>query len=368
MSPTPRMSPAEKRIVRNMHFEQGLSRTKIAGLLQRSLSSVSRLLAQKKAPRPIGRPRVLSKTKLDRICAVLDKMVDEAGGNHEVTLAMLMRRARLKMSERTVADGIHSRGYRFRNLRSKPILTPDDVKERYAWSKKYRTKSPAWWLRTAHVHLDNHAFKRAATGNGRKLLAKRAVRGVYRTKDRSLRPSVVKPNAKLKAGFPKGILKAGGVGGGKVLVWETVSGKWCGAKAVKLYTDTVLPAVKGRYGAKRRFCILEDNDPTGNRSTVAMVAKASCKLDVLTLPKRSPDLNVMDYAVWAEVERRLRAQEKRWPDGKRETRAEFERRVDRVAMALPTTFINKSIMDMKRRCERLYAAEGGLFEEGGKGA
>ena len=52
-SNTPRMSMAEKSIVRQMHFEQGMSRTDIASALGRSLSSVSRLLAQKKAPRPI---------------------------------------------------------------------------------------------------------------------------------------------------------------------------------------------------------------------------------------------------------------------------------------------------------------------------
>ena len=237
-------------IVRQMHFEQGFSRTSIASILQRSSSSVSRLLAQKKAPKPVGRPRALTKSKLDRVCALLDKMVDEAGGDHEITLAMLMRRARLRISERTLADGIHSRGYRFRNMRSKPILTPDDIKERFAFAKKYRSKPAEWWLQTIHIHLDNHAFKRAATGQGRRLLAKRRVRGVYRTKSRGLRPSVVKPSAKLKAGLPKGILKAGGVGGGKVLVWATVNGKWCGAGAAKFYTDSVLPALKQRYGAK----------------------------------------------------------------------------------------------------------------------
>merc|ERR1712051_996384 len=106
-----------------MHFEQGFSRTSIAPNLQRSSSSVSRLLAQKKAPKPVGRPRALTKSKLDRVCALLDKMVDEAGGDHEITLAMLMRRASLRISERTLADGTHSRGYRSRNMRSKPILT-----------------------------------------------------------------------------------------------------------------------------------------------------------------------------------------------------------------------------------------------------
>ena len=38
----------------------------------------------------------------------------------------------------------------------------------------------------------------------------------------------------------------------------------------------------------------------------------------------------------------------------------------RIAQKLPKEFIDKSIADMKRRCERLHVAKGGFFEEGGK--
>ena len=75
-----------------------------------------------------------------------------------------------------------------------------------------------------------------------------------------------------------------------------------------------------------RYCILEDNDPTGNLSNAAKRAKAATKIEVLSLPKRSPELNVMDFAVWSEVERRLRAQEKKWPSTKHEARAASMRR------------------------------------------
>ena len=190
---------------------------------------------------------------------------------------------------------------------------------------------------------------------------------MYRKKGKSLRPGHVKPNSKLHLGLSgKGVLKAGGVGDGKVLVWHTVEGPWSGASAAHFYTNVVRPALDGHYGDKRKYCILEDNDPIGNQSAKGRAAKVAKKLEVLHLPKRSPDLNVLDYAVWAEVERRLRRQEKKWPAGKHETRAEFERRLNRTAMSLPVEFINKSIGDLKRRCERLYAAQGGLFEEGGK--
>lgn len=122
-----------------------------------------------------------------------------------------------------VADALHERGYYFRDLREKPILTPEDVKERYAWAKKYKAKTQAWWRKSIQVHLDNHQFKCATTVRGWKLLAKRRVRGAYRKKGKSLRSGHVKPNPKLRiATGAKGILKMGGVGGGKVLAWRTV--------------------------------------------------------------------------------------------------------------------------------------------------
>ena len=74
----------------------------------------------------------------------------------------------------------------------------------------------------------------------------------------------------------------------------------------------------------------------------------------------------MDYAIWSEVERRMRLQERSYPDTKHETRDAFERRLNQVARKLSADFIDRSISDLKRRCELLYEAEGGLFEEGGR--
>ena len=315
-------------------------------------------------------------------------------------------------------------------MRHKPILQPEDVTERFAFSKKYKVrvsttpieqsvastsqgkasgsldpslrttagaippsspndgsklphavavfcligvgltrkgKSKNWWLKKVHMHLDNHHFKVATTSRGRRLLAKRTVRGVYRKKGKSLRPGHVKPNPKMKLNTgPKGILKAGGVGGGRVLVWETIGGQWCGDAAEELYTDVVAPALKSRYRGCKSFSVLEDNDPTGNQSRKGVAAKVDSKIAVFAIPKRSPDLNVLDYAIWSEVERKMRASERKWPAAKRETRRQFEKRLDRTAKNLPKTFINKSIGDMKRRCKLLFDAKGGLFEEGGR--
>ena len=82
--------------------------------------------------------------------------------------------------------------------------------------------------------------------------------------------------------------------------------------------------------------------------------------------KRSPDLNVLDYAIWSEVERRMRKKGQRFPAGKTETREQFKIRLARTARNLPPAFIKKSIRDMATRCQKLFKAKGGLFEEGGK--
>ena len=300
------------------------------------------------------------------MCGTLEKMIDEADANYEVTLHTVMRRARVKVSERTVSNALHSPGYRFRKLRSKMILTPDDVKQRFAWATEHKGKSAEWFKKNIHIHLDNHHFKAATTVRGRRILAKRRVRGVYRTKGKSLRSGHVKPDPKLRVQTgSKGVLKMGGVGSGQVLVWHTIRGAWSGAQAASAYADVAAPALKKAHPQKRKFAVLEDNDPTGNRSKLAIAAKQAHNIRVFSIPKRSPDLNVLDYAISPEVEKRMRQQERKMSTGKRETLAQFEQRLDRTAASLSPAFVDRAIGNLHTRCQKLYEAKGGLFEEGG---
>ena len=321
---------------------------------------------QKKTPRPTGRPLELTPDKVDRIEKVLEDMIDKADALYEVTLPMLLKRCRVLQCERTVMDALHARGYRFHKLRSKMILTPEDVTDRYKWSKENMDKTRNFWRTKLQISLDNHRFKVALNAKGRKLLSKRKTRGCYRKKGVSLRSGHVKPNPKmhLNTGAP-GILKMGGVGAGKVLVFETIKGNWCGSTAANMYKNVVAPALRKQYPRMKSFVALEDNDPTGNRSKLGLAAKAKAKIDLLTIPERSPDLNVMDYNIWSEVERRLRHQERCMKDDKRETRIDFIKRLDRTAKSLTREQINKAIGSLHRRCQLLLKAKGGLFQEGG---
>ena len=64
----------------------------------------------------------------------------------------------------------------------------------------------------------------------------------------------------------------------------------------------------------------------------------------------------------------MRAQESRWHHGKKESREQYLVRLRRTAMRLPPKFINSFVMNMKVRCQRMYMAKGGHFEEGGRRA
>ena len=62
-----RMTPDEKRLAREVHFERGVALRRVAATLSRSVSTVVRLFAQKRQPNLVGRPALLSPAKIDKL-------------------------------------------------------------------------------------------------------------------------------------------------------------------------------------------------------------------------------------------------------------------------------------------------------------
>ena len=133
-----------------------------------------------------------------------------------------------------------------------------------------------------------------------------------------------------------------------------------------MYKGPVKDCLEKAYPGRSSWTLLEDNDPTGFRSKAGIKAKEEAGLDVLRTPKRSPQLNMCDYALWKEVEKRMCAQEKRFPPVFRESCPALLKRLRRTALRLLCSFINPSLNNMRIRCQRLAAAKGGHFEEGGQ--
>ena len=114
---------------------------------------------------------------------------------------------------------------------------------------------------------------------------------------------------------------------------------------------------------RKKFLVLEDNDPAGYKCRKAMVAKAEAGIKTTDLPPRSPDLNVLDYSLWHAINVEMRKQEARFHKGKVETKAAFIERLKDTALALPGPVVKKAVRDMERRLLLIKKAKGGLIEE-----
>ena len=362
------MTADEKRLARMWRDEDEVEVAEIARRLHRAESSIWRFLGDAEpGARGVGRKRALTDADKDRLVTLVEGLVKEADTKYTVSIGLIQKRFRPKVSFPTLWDALHERGVWFHKLREKPLLTDQDVKDRFAWAKKYRGKSPAWWRRAIQLHMDNHVFKVPATAVARRTLAARRVSGTYRSAGKSLEKQHVKAGRGLRQNTgARGVLVAGGVGAGCVLLWSVIEDTWCAPRAAELYSGPVKKCLREAYPAKRAWSILEDNDPAGYKAKLARDAKAAAKITPIEFPKHSPDLNVMDFFVWSEIEKRLRGQERSWPADRKETRPGFIRRLRRVARSLTADLLDKAVGDLARRTEALHRAKGGLFEEGAR--
>ena len=361
------MSSEEARLAKMWYKDDNKSCYEIAKLLHRKTTTIVNHVRIRRRPKKQGRPRVLSDTQLRAAATKLRAMVRAAHGEYEVTAAMLRKLLRLKITARTLQRALHRLGIKWHRFRVKPLLTREDVKDRHAFGKDFSGKRVAWWLQHVHMHIDVNKFSVYLHGKARAHAAREGSRGVYRRRGEGLDAPYVKESRALQYNTgARGVKVLAGVGSGRGMVLEYIDGRnWSGKVAAEMYAGPILRALKKAHGARRKWRVLEDNDPTGWKSRKGVAAKAAAGIDLFRIRRRSPQLNVCDYALWAEVNKRMRRQERRWPVGKRETRAAYLARLRRVALRLPKAFIDKSICNMKVRCQRLLAARGKHFEEGG---
>ena len=371
----PNMSEEAKKLVRDMYHEHGDKPEDIAEKFKRDQSTICRILfTAKKKPAVIGRPRKLSAAQVDRLVNKTKELVrkaDKKSPKRDVTKAAVKRSARVKVSLRTIERRFKERQISFRPYKEKILLSAEDKEERLKWAKKHAAKTPAMWNKTLDAAIDNKWFQVYHNGKHRDWIARRSCRGVYRGPgDGKYESWYVKPKGELK--YNTGMKAAcimGGIGKGKILMWaENPEAKWSGKAACTMYTKQLMKGLRSTYPTKAKqenptWVVLEDNDPTGYKSTAALKAKKDSGITTLDLPKRSPDLNPLDFRIWHEVNRRMRATEQKWTAAKKETRDQYVARLGRTARSIPKSFVKSAVGDLARRCKLVIKAKGGHFEE-----
>ena len=108
--------------------------------------------------------------------------------------------------------------------------------------------------------------------------------------------------------------------------------------------------------------MIEDNGPGGLATKAANKVKKQLRMDPIGLPKRSPDLSPIDYAVWDHVVTKMRSHERRMGNRK-ETKAKYEDRLKRTIKTADKAFLSGVQSSMRRRLEQVYCRKGGLIEE-----
>jgi hypothetical protein len=342
---------------------EGKTLGEIALLLKRDVKAI-RKQTDKKKPRAkvmkVGRPPMPEAvyTKCDTALVTLQK---RAGGQKEVTAAMVIKKARVDYCEKVVRKAFADHGKPFRKLREKPLLKTEDFAKRLSFCNANKGRRANTWVKKPHAIIDNKKFPMYLQLKDRQYAARRAVRGAYRTGGQAVEGHLVKPKATLK--YPvTGVMISAGIINGRVRFWHVTEGRWNAKKAVEMYV-ALAKVLKKVYPSLKKWEVLEDNDPAGYKATAAVNKKAELALDVMELPPRSPDLNALDYSVWSQISKCMRQQEANFPKSKRESKAAFIKRLRATALGLPSSFVTAAVKSMRRRCQQIAGAKGALIEE-----
>ena len=253
----------EVKIIRRLNNIIKLPVTQIAKAVERNKSTVYGALDKKWRLVKRGRKEVLSKVQVKLLLRTTKAMVQQAAAKKEVTLAVIMRKAKVMAGAQGARKALHKAGVRFRKMRSKPLLTKEDVKHRYAFAKKYRKKPKSFWKKV-NLYIDVKTFPVYLNEQALAVAAMREVRGAYRQRGQGLDESYVVLPKQLKYNTgAKSARIAGGVGNGRMLLWHELEKRWSGKAAAKLYLGPVRSVLRKANPKKRSFTMLEDNDPTG---------------------------------------------------------------------------------------------------------
>ncbi len=325
------------------------------------LTTVRRFLKgsthQRSATETRGRKRALTPTNLKTMDRVRDELLTKADCEREISWDEVIRKARVRKVDRTTAAKHMKKELGVTALRPRAKLTRNDIDEanRKRICNRLRKLPSKYWTASVHLTMDNKRWPFPRSLRGKKYLRQTKVRFVLRKKNEGLKRGYTKPDQRKHRTNLGGVNLVAGIIKGKVRVWHYFDGRWTGKKAAEVYKNVVGPALVRAHGKKRSYTIVEDNDPTGYKSKEGKRAKTELNISPIEFPTYSPDMNACDYALWDEVERRMKQQ----TAPKHETREGFKARLRRTALGIPKGVVLKMLRSMVARTQSIYDNNGG---------
>ena len=302
-----------------------------------------------------GRGKKLTAVQTSRLLGKRRDLIEKAQGERYVSLDEVVPRSRVpKVHRTTAARYLRTVGVKWCRMREKPPRTVCHEEDRKEVCRTWRKRPTTFWTETVDLIIDAKKYPLPGNDANARRLRQQKVRGVLRTRQEGLtsgftRPSLVKH--KFNAGGHVHILA--GICGERVVMWEEIGGKWCGQRAADMYAGPVKDTLQRHRPGKRTWLIMEDGDPSGFKSGKGKAAKRANRMNTCDQPPYSPDLNPLDFCIWAEIEKRALATR-----SAAETKTQYQKRLRKVALHMPRSLVRKAVEGIKQRAQDIFDADG----------
>ena len=289
------------------------------------------------------------------------RLYKEADGEEELHWADVIKKARVpKIHPSNALHHFKKAGIPVaaRRPREKPMRDAKVKRERAKKSRKMAKKPYRFYTDDLDAIIDNKKFEIPSTVRGKKYKKMRAVRFHLRTPSEGIKQGFTKPSAKKNRVNLGGYVSVcAGIINNRIKIWHYLptDRNWSAEVAEELYNGPIIAALRRNRGQKRKYRIIEDNDPTGYKSNLAIATKAELKIVPEDWPRYSPDLNPLDFFIWNEVE--VRMSKTRAPTS--ETLEHYKARLRRCAMAIPARVIKKAVASIRDRAAAIAKENGG---------
>ena len=304
-----------------------------------------------------GRKRALLRRNVLTMDAARRKCVKETQGTYQVKWADIIRKGRAPAVHRSTAARAFARegvDVKLRRCREKPQRTPDVEAERTDICGRMRRWPLEKFTDGIDMIIDNKRFDIPTTPEARMHMKKQKVVAQLRTRDEGLTDGFTKPGIKRHRKNLGGVVNVcAGISNCRVVLWEYLP-KWNGEEAAALYKGPIMDTLVRVRGAKPRYLIAEDNDPTGYKSSKGKTQKRASGIKTVDWPRYSPDLMPLDYSLWSDIEGRVIAGA---PAGE-ESMDDFKIRLRRVAKRTPTSRVREAVAAMRTRATQIWEVKG----------
>lgn len=175
----------EVKMIKNMHKE-GLTWAQMMRIIGRGRGAIASVINQKNTDGSkrvqVGRPQSITPKMYMMMEKALNNLQRKAhaGKMEEVTLEDVLAKTGISVCKKTARAAFRKKGITFKKLKTKPLLTRDDIKARYQWALRRKRRSKIAWTSRPHAIIDNKKSKCSVIG--RVVTSQRDVRAEVHTR------------------------------------------------------------------------------------------------------------------------------------------------------------------------------------------